>query len=165
MEKRELNKSIAGHMTLDQTVLDTIYSNLDKQSNFANLYFAGLAVLSKTISQNSSVNINNVNTYGKGQWIKFEGKTSNASKYVENSKKLSSLVQNTPWCTKQLASSQLEQGDFYVFVDNKNNPHIAVKLTGNEIDEVRGIQNGNAQEIEDDYRDVVFKFSRKQQRN
>ena len=46
--------------------------------------FAGLAVLSKTIS--SSVNINNVNTYGKGQWIKFEGKTSNASKYVENSK-------------------------------------------------------------------------------
>ncbi|MBQ6285409.1 MAG: hypothetical protein IJK67_03760, partial [Bacilli bacterium] len=62
------------------------------------------------------------------------------------------------WCTKTLASTQLAQGDFYVFVDKDNKPHIAVKTSGNEIDEVRGILNGNAQELEEDYRKVALSF-------
>ena len=32
------------------------------------------------------------------------------------------------------------------------------KMNGNEIDEVRGIQNGNAQELEEEYRDVALSF-------
>ena len=52
----------------------------------------------------------------------------------------------------------LEQGDFYVFIDNDNKPHIAVKMNGNEIDEVRGIKNGDNQELEEEYRDVAISF-------
>ena len=31
-----------------------------------------------------------------------------------------------------------------VFVDTEAKPHIAVKMSGEKIDEVRGLQNGNA---------------------
>ena len=37
---------------------------------------------------------------------------------IKNAQDLSALVQETQWCTKSLASTHLEQGDFYVFVDN-----------------------------------------------
>lgn len=75
-----------------------------------------------------------------GKWIKFDGRASDSKNYAENVIKLKTLVQDTPWCTKTLASTQLEQGDFYVFIDKDNKPHIAVKMNGNEIDEVRGIK-------------------------
>ena len=68
------------------------------------------------------------------------------------------MVQNTPWCTKEQACHHLEYGDFYVFVDYSNNPHIGIKLVGDGIDEVRGIKNDNAQELEDEYRDVAIEF-------
>ena len=158
IEKRIPHKTLSGHMTLNQDVLSTIYNNVDKYSNFANLYFAGIAISNKTTSISSEITLDGVDTFGKGKWLKFEGKKSNSQKYIENAKRLSALVQNTPWCTKQLASSQLEDGDFFVFVDNEGNPHIAVKMHGNEIDEVRGIKNGNAQELEDDYREVAVEF-------
>ncbi len=158
VSKRDMHKSISSHMTLNQDVLNTIYNELDTYSNFANLYFAGLAISNKTITENSSVKISGLNTFGKGKWIKFEGKQSNKEKYLSNAQKLSALVQDTPWCTKSLASSQLEEGDFFVFVDNDNKPHIAVKMNGNTVDEVRGIQNDNAQELEADYREVAIEF-------
>ena len=158
VNKREKHKTIASHMTLNEIVLDTIYNNIDEYNNFANLYFAGLEIFNKTIAQKNNISLDNVDTYGMGKWIKFEGKTTDEKNYIKNAQELSSLVKNTPWCTKSLASSQLSQGDFYVFVDNNNKPHIAVKMSGNEIDEVRGIINGNAQELEDEYRKVAISF-------
>ena len=145
-------------MIINDIVLDTIYNNIDNYDNFGNLYFAGLNIFNNKISEKSEIKLDNVETYDMGKWIKFEGKESNIKKYIENSKELSSLVKDTPWCTKTLASEQLSQGDFYVFIDNKNKPHIAVKMSGNEIDEVRGILNGNAQELEEDYRKVAISF-------
>lgn len=156
--KRVQHKTIIDHMTLNEDVLSTIYNNLDNYSSFTNLYFAGIAILNKTMSQKSGISLDGIDTFGKGKWLKFEGKQSNKEKYIQNAQALSALVQDTPWCTKQLAASQLEQGDFFVFVDNENKPHIAVKMTGNEIDEVRGIKNGNAQELEEDYRPVALEF-------
>jgi len=158
ISKRETHKSISGHMTLNEIVLDTIYNNLEDYKNFANLYYAGLAIFNNKISEKSEVNIEGLNTFGKGKWIKFNGKSSDPDNYIKNAQDLSSLVQDTPWCTKTLASVQLEHGDFYVFVDNNNKPHIAVKMNGNEIDEVRGLKNDGAQELEEDYREVAIEF-------
>ena len=158
ISKRDLHKSIAGHMTLNDVVLDTIYKNIDEYNNFANLYYAGLAIFNNKISEKSNASIEGLNTFGKGRWIKFESKSSDPDKYIDNAQKLSSLVQDTPWCTKTLASKHLEQGDFYVFIDNDNKPRVAIKMNGNEIDEVRGLKNDNAQELEDDYRDVAIDF-------
>lgn len=56
--------------------------------------------------------LDGVDTYGKGKWIKFEGKNTNPEEYLKNASELAALVQDTPWCTKQLASSQLAEGDF-----------------------------------------------------
>ena len=158
IKKRKLKESISSHMILNDEVLKIVYKNVDEYDNFANLYYAALAVYNNIITETSTISLDGVETYGKGKWIKFEGKSTNEKEYIENSKKLSSLVQGTPWCTKTLASSHLKQGDFYVFVDNEGKPHIAVKMNGNSIDEVRGIQNGSAQEIEEEYRDVAISF-------
>ena len=158
VNKRNMHESISSHMTLNETVLNTIHNNVDNYNNFANLYFAGLEIFNQTIAQRNNISLENVNTYGMGYWIKFDGKTTDEKNYLKNAQELSSLVKDTPWCTKTLASSQLAQGDFYVFVDKDNKPHIAVKTSGNEIDEVRGILNGNAQELEEDYRKVALSF-------
>ena len=158
VKKRDCNRTIAGHMTLNSDVLRVIYTNLTSYSSFANLYFLGLSEYNKKIAQKSGIEVENINTFNMGKWLKFEGKQSNEKAFIKNSQKLAALVQNTPWCTKTLASSQLEQGDFFVFVDNTGNPHIAVKMNGNEIDEMRGIKDGNAQKIEENYLEVAREF-------
>ena len=158
VKQRKLNETIEGHMLLNEKVLNVIHNNLDTYENFKELYYAGVAEFNNIIKDTSEITLKNVNTYGIGKWIKFDGRASDSKNYAENVIKLKTLVQDTPWCTKTLASTQLEQGDFYVFIDNDNKPHIAVKMNGNEIDEVRGIKNGNAQELEEEYRDVAISF-------
>ena len=158
VKQRKLNETIEGHMLLNEKVLNVIYNNLDTYENFKELYYAGVAEFNNVVRETSEITLKNVNTYGMGKWIKFDGRASDSKNYAENVLKLKTLVQDTPWCTKTLASSQLEQGDFYVFIDNDNKPHIAVKMNGNEIDEVRGIKNGNNQELEEEYRDVAISF-------
>ena len=158
VKQRKLNETIEGHMLLNEKVLNVIHNNLDTYENFKELYYAGVAEFNNVVRETSEITLKNVNTYGMGKWIKFDGRASDSKNYAENVIKLKTLVQDTPWCTKTLASTQLEQGDFYVFIDNDNKPHIAVKMNGNEIDEVRGIKNGNAQELEEEYRDVAISF-------
>lgn len=158
VKQRKLNETIEGHMLLNEKVLNVIYNNLDTYENFKELYYAGVAEFNNVVREASEVTLKNVNTYDMGRWIKFDGRASDNENYAENVIKLKTLVQDTPWCTKTLASTQLEQGDFYVFIDNDNKPHIAVKMNGNEIDEVRGIKNGNNQELEEEYRDVAISF-------
>ena len=158
VKQRKLNETIEGHMLLNEKVLNVIYNNLDTYENFKELYYAGVAEFNNVVRETSEITLKNVNTYGMGKWIKFDGRSSDSKNYSENVLKLKTLVQDTPWCTKTLASTQLEQGDFYVFIDKDNKPHIAVKMNGNEIDEVRGIKNGNAQELEEEYRDVAISF-------
>ena len=158
VKQRKLNETIEGHMLLNEKVLNVIYNNLDTYENFKELYYAGVAEFNNIIKDTSEITLKNVNTYNMGKWIKFDGRASDNENYAENVIKLKTLVQDTPWCTKTLASTQLEQGDFYVFIDNDNKPHIAVKMNGNEIDEVRGIKNGDNQELEEEYRDVALSF-------
>lgn len=156
-EKRVPNKTVAGHMTFNSQILEHIYKNVNKHKKFSTLYFEAVSEAKKIWAREGKIDLN-INTFGKGKWLKFNGIRSDEKNYMKNAQNLSALVKNTPWCTKELASTQLTQGDFYVFVDNKNEPHIAVKMAGNEIDEVRGIKNGNSQELEEEYRPVAVEF-------
>ena len=164
IKKRDMHSSIAGHMVINSTTMEYMYDTIEKgfqdkkPKAFANIYYDAIDKYNQLISQKSKISLDNVNTYGKGKWIKFAGKSSDPEGFKKNASDLSALVQDTPWCTKTMAYSQLEEGDFYVFVDNSNHPHIAVKMKGAEIDELRGIKNGFAQELEDDYRDVAVSF-------
>ncbi len=157
IKKRNLHKTIQGLMTFNNAILDTIYNYSDENS-LSNIYFAALEIYSNTLAGNNEVSIENVDTYNKGTWIKFEGKGLNNDDYIKNAYDLASLISKTQWCTKLTASTTLADGDFYVFIDNDNKPHIAVKMKGNTIDEVRGISGGSNQELETEYRDVAVSF-------
>ena len=162
---RDITKSTEEFLTLNRTIMNHIYetveNNKGKTLSFADLYFEALDDYTNTVSKKNTISLEGVETYGKGNWIKFEGKTSNPDKYIENATELAALVQRTPWCTKTLAFQQLNEGDFFVFVDNEHKPHVAVKMLGDEIDEVRGIKGGDAQELEENYRDVTISFLEK----
>ena len=78
----------------------------------------------------------------KGEWVKYQQGNN------EDAKKLYQSLQNkgTGWCTAGLstAKTQINSGDFYVFYSNNKdglpvNPRLAIRMTGNEISEVRGI--------------------------
>lgn len=158
IKKRIKNKTLVGHLILNDTTIDYIRKNIGKAQSFAKLYFEATEIFKNKTISSSKVNFEGVNTFNKGQWLKFEGYYTNPQNFDNTVNKLKSLVANTPWCTSTLASEQLQEGDFYVFVDNENKPHIAVKMSGDELDELRGIKNGNAQELEEEYRDVAISF-------
>lgn len=158
VSKRKMCESIKSHMILNGTTLEIIYNNIGNYSKFSEIYFDALDEYNKKIVSNATISLDDTNSYEKGMWIRFEARSNNPDEYTENVQKLASLVKNTQWCTKYLSSTMLSEGDIYVFVDNDNNPHLAVKLIGNEIDEVRGIANGANQEIEEEYRDVILSF-------
>ncbi|MBP3344611.1 MAG: hypothetical protein J6K97_00210 [Clostridia bacterium] len=158
VKKREPHITLAGHMTLNTTLLQIIHDNVSSYPNFASLYFAGMGVFNQSIAENSDINLAKLNTFGMGKWIKFEGKKSNKEEYLDNAQRLASLVQDTQWCTKTLAASQLAQGDFFVFVDNEGKPRVAIKMNGNQVDEVRGIAGGQEQALEEEYRKIAVEF-------
>ncbi len=207
VKSRDLHKTIASHMILNEEILKYIYEiskkienienvqnvenaestantantkievNLEdiegleellKNSNFADIYFKVIETYKRKVAGSRGIDLKGVDTYGKGKWIKFKSKETEEREaeekgtkkedYLEGAKKLAALVQDTPWCTKQFASLQLAEGDFYVFVDNEGKPHIAVRMEGEEIAEVRGIKNGDAQEMEEEYEEVAISF-------
>jgi hypothetical protein len=98
---------------------------------------------------------------GNGHWIKFDGGEDLDSEELEkNANELSQLVQNTYWCTKTNAYSQLQDGDFYVYVTEKDNelfPRIAIRMEGEEVGEVRG-NKSNAQDIEEEMLPIAKDF-------
>ena len=157
IKKRILNNSISSHLVINDLILDVLYKNIDNYDNFANLYFSALEIFDSMMDFNT-VKLDNIKTYGMGTWVKFDGKQSDEVNYLENANKLVLLIKYTTWCTKTLANYHLSEGDFYVFVDNFNKPHIAVKMKGNMIDEVRGILDELNQELEPEYRKVAMSF-------
>lgn len=105
VEKRITHETIIGHMTINEDVLSTIYNNVKENSNFTSLYFAGLSLSNERVREKNTIKIDNLNTFNKGKWLRFKGKESNAKEYIKNSQELAALVKDTPWCTKNLASS------------------------------------------------------------
>ena len=75
-----------------------------------------------------------------GVWIKYD-KGSSADELVD-----SLNGKNTGWCTAghSTATSQLKDGDFYVYYTKDqngkmSNPRIAIRMRGYQISEVRGV--------------------------
>ena len=157
VNSRKPHITITGMINLPTQVLDFIYQNAPNYTTFKKLYLDAQVNFNNAITY-SNVNFENVDTFGKGFWIKVDGIETDSINYEQNVAKLKALTANTPWCTNTLAGSHLSEGDYYVFLDNTSKPHIAIKMKGNAIDEVRGIKNGNIQELEDDYRDVAINF-------
>ena len=102
-----------------------------------------------------------IKTSGNGTWLKFNGgsKTSEEER-LKNSKELAQLVQNTYWCTKSNSKSQLDGGDFYVYVTETNGevfPRIAIRMDEDNVGEVRGNKSAS-QDIEEEMLPVAEKF-------
>jgi len=148
VEKREAHKTIFPHMLFNKYILDGLYNNVDKYNKFSNLYFYILDKYNEFILKENS----------KGHWIKFDSKDHDSINFEENVNKLNILVANTPWCTKKVPSLHLADGDFYVYIGDDSKPHIAVKTTGNRLDEIRGVNGESAQEIENEYRSIAIEF-------
>ena len=108
------------------------------------------------------VKANKFKSDSDGTWVKFNGGESQSSEDIEASASaLSQLVQNTYWCTKTMAGSQLRGGDFYVYVSKSESgefePRIAIRMDGSRISEVRG-NASEAQDIEPVMLDKAEKF-------
>jgi hypothetical protein len=117
------------------------------------------------IQANNSANILKfkevIKSSGNGKWIKFNGgsKTSSEER-AKNAKELSQLVQNTYWCTKTNSQSQLNGGDFYVYVTETNGeifPRIAIRMDEDNVGEVRGNKSA-AQDIEEEMLPIAEDF-------
>jgi hypothetical protein len=102
-----------------------------------------------------------IKSSGNGRWIKFNGgKKTNDEERDKNSKELSQLVQNTYWCTKTNSKSQLNGGDFYVYVTETNGevfPRIAIRMDEDNVGEVRGNKSA-AQDIEEEMLPIAEDF-------
>jgi hypothetical protein len=100
-------------------------------------------------------------TSGGGKWIRFEGgRNVNEETLSQNARELSALVQDTTWCTKTLAKSQLTNGDFYVYATEANNklfPRIGIRMEGENVAEVRGTAS-SAQDIEPEMLPIAEDF-------
>ena len=117
------------------------------------------------IQANNAANILNskevIKSSGNGKWIKFNGgKKTNKEERDKNAKELSQLVQNTYWCTKTNSKSQLNGGDFYVYVtetDGEVFPRIAIRMDEDNVGEVRGNKSA-AQDIEEEMLPIAEDF-------
>jgi hypothetical protein len=94
-----------------------------------------------------------ISTTNDGKWIKFNGGSlTSKQEKDENGLQLMRLVQNTYWCTKSAGRSQLNGGDFYVYVTEKDGeilPRIAVRMEEDKVGEIRG-NYSSRQDIEPD---------------
>ena len=96
-----------------------------------------------------------------GKWLLFKGgRNASEEEISENAKQLSQLVQDTYWCTKTAAKSQLQNGNFYVYVTEANGefyPRIAIRMNGDDVGEVRGNASAS-QDIEPEMLPIAEEF-------
>ena len=149
------NKTIRNYTPFDAGTLASLYAS-DSKSLLKD-YVEIQAQNSKNVVESSSF----VSTK-EGEWLKFEGGPSVSNEVrVENANKLSQIVQNTYWCTKTNAKSQLDDGDFYVYAtknsEGEYESRVAVRMEGDKVGEVRG-NASSKQDLEPDMMPVADKF-------
>lgn len=128
------------HQKSLEDIKDPAFIELLKTANFGNLYGRALSNLS---SQKMNLRIT------AGQWVKYN-QGSNPRELVD-----SLQGKNTGWCTagESTAQSQLSKGDFYVYysqdeIGRSVNPRIAIRMVGETIGEVRGIDRHQSMDSE-----------------
>lgn len=135
--------------------VDRLYNEYDGSGKLLKKY---TEIMSSEVD--SSIGKKIVKSTEKGDWVKFNSTEKDPRNADENVELLTAMVQDTPWCTKYSAKTQLSGGDFYIFktkdLKNKNKARIAIKMEGNDVDEVRGIMEG--QTIEESMLDSAKDF-------
>jgi len=148
--KKRTNTTIRNVTPFDAGTLATLYVSDSK-----NLLKSYIEVQQENLK--NIIKASQVDKMGKGRWLKFDGGP-NAQNLSENANSLSQLVQDTYWCTKSNALSQLRDGDFYVYVTG-DSPRIAIRMEGDKVGEVRG-NASSKQDIEPDMLPIADKFLR-----
>lgn len=126
----------------DEKILKKTISQLDEKINndkntnfnFNKMYQSNLRLdyLKDEIEKNPTTNF----------WVKVTSKDHDPDNYAENVQKLRALSKKS-WSTKGIyADKYLNKGDFYVYLEN-NKPRIGVRMDGDKIDEIQGIENNN----------------------
>ena len=125
---------------------DEVLQKLLVGGSFSKLYSYTLELLDK--------NNKDISDDTKGIWIKYN-KGSEPDELVNSLK-----GKGTSWCTagKETARQQLELGDFYVYYTKDSNneykqPRIAIRMEGNQIGEIRGINEN--QHLESEMEEVL----------
>ena len=148
--KKRTNTTIRNITPFDAGTLATLYVSDSK-----NLLKSYIEVQQENLK--NIIKASQIDKMGKGRWLKFDGGP-NAQNLSENANSLSQLVQDTYWCTKSNALSQLRDGDFYVYVTG-DSPRIAIRMEGDRVGEVRG-NASSKQDIEPDMLPIADKFLR-----
>lgn len=156
VDKRNLHDDINSHMLLNEYILNELYTKVDVDLKFSDLYFDILESYQALTSKKDETSFE---TGELGQWIRFGGHLQKNQAFYTQVGKLATLVNNTPWCTKKDPAYWIQPGyEFYVFVDFKGKPHIAVSIDNGTLREIRGVKGESDQEIEDEYRGVAIEF-------
>ena len=149
------NKTLRNFTNFDAGTLSEVYGSRSKYllKDYVELQVKNIDAIVKSK--------NMVKQSKDGYWIKFDGGSKTSQEQItKNAKELSQLVQNTYWCTKTNAKSQLDDGDFYVYVtkfEKELLPRIAIRMEDERVGEVRGNKSA-AQDLEDDMIPIAKEF-------
>jgi len=149
------NKTLRNFTNFDAGTLSEIYAQNSKYllKDYVELQVKNVDAIVKSK--------NLVKESKDGYWIKFDGGSKvNQEQIQKNAKELSQLVQNTYWCTKTNAYSQLKGGDFYVYVtkaDKELLPRIAIRMEGDRVGEVRG-NKSSSQDLDEEMMPIAKDF-------
>jgi len=149
------NKTLRNFTNFDAGTLSEVYGSRSKYllKDYVELQVKNIDAIVKSK--------NMVKQSKDGYWIKFDGGSKTSQEQItKNAKELSQLVQNTYWCTKTNAKSQLNDGDFYVYVtkfEKELLPRIAIRMEDERVGEVRGNKSA-AQDLEDDMIPIAKEF-------
>ena len=145
----------------NRKLLNLIYNNIEEIDEFVIFSCFAIDLFDKEKLTSNKVSLENVNTYGMGKWLKFEVRRSNEKKYLDSVEKCLSLVRDTPWqfFVEKNFKNDIRQGEFYIFVDNDEKPHIIVEVNFNIVYKVRWYTE--TQEEVEEYSDVLLSFLNK----
>ena len=149
------NKTLRNFTNFDAGTLSEIYAQNSKYllKDYVELQVKNVDAIVKSK--------NLVKESKDGYWVKFDGGSKVSQEQIQkNAKELSQLVQNTYWCTKTNAYSQLKGGDFYVYVikaDKELLPRIAIRMEGDRVGEVRG-NKSSSQDLDEEMMPIAKDF-------
>ncbi len=107
------------------------------------------------------IELENLNTFGKGRWLSFASKELEPLHFEENCARLFSYTKNTYICLNKMAMVEdlLNANVVFIFVDNFNQLKIVGHCSGvGALCGFRGLSDGKEQNIESAFFDVAKEF-------
>ncbi len=152
-KQNQLATTDASYATLQYEVAKALYDSENSKESAGDIgiaYQKAYMSMSKLNVVNSKFSkyIDKKSSTGEGYWLKFPKGGDPIVSYDLFEIAKTSHKYPAKWCTgasDSTATMHSKGGDFYIFVDNKTgDARIAVRYTGNKINEVRGLGEGQA---------------------